>query len=390
MKNIFYTLSLSLLLLTVSCGEPKKNSTEAVLESNDIEKIQQKRDELTNKLVEIEGEIKQLDNKLKEINPERNIPLITSYEVKAEEFNHYLELQGSVETKQNVVLNAEMGGVLQKIYVSEGQKVSKGQTLAKIDDGGLSQQLAQMEIQLDLARTTFERQKRLWDQQIGSEIQYLQAKSTYEGQVNAVKQMKSQLSKSVVSAPFSGIIDDIITDEGTVVSPGQTPILRLVNLSDMYIKTDVPETYISDVTEGKIVEVSFPVLGETIQTKVKQTASYINPNNRTFKAEVEIPNKNKQIKPNLTARLKINDYTNEDAIMVPQNIISENAQGEQYLYILDKLNGDKAVAKQVIVETGKTQGDKIEILNGLNDGDMVIKEGARSVEDGQTVKLINY
>ncbi len=390
MKNIFYTLSLSLLLLTVSCGEPKKNSTEAVLESKDIEKIQQKRDELTNKLVEIEGEIKQLDNKLKEINPERNIPLITSYEVKAEEFNHYLELQGSVETKQNVVLNAEMGGVLQKIYVSEGQKVSKGQTLAKIDDGGLSQQLAQMEIQLDLARTTFERQKRLWDQQIGSEIQYLQAKSTYEGQVNAVKQMKSQLSKSVVSAPFSGIIDDIITDEGTVVSPGQTPILRLVNLSDMYIKTDVPETYISDVTEGKIVEVSFPVLGETIQTKVKQTASYINPNNRTFKAEVEIPNKNKQIKPNLTARLKINDYTNEDAIMVPQNIISENAQGEQYLYILDKLNGDKAVAKQVIVETGKTQGDKIEILNGLNDGDMVIKEGARSVEDGQTVKLINY
>ncbi len=390
MKNIFYTLSLSLLLVTVSCGEPKKNSTEAVLESKDIEKIQQKRDELTNKLVEIEGEIKQLDNKLKEINPERNIPLITSYEVKAEEFNHYLELQGSVETKQNVVLNAEMGGVLQKIYVSEGQKVSKGQTLAKIDDGGLSQQLAQMEIQLDLARTTFERQKRLWDQQIGSEIQYLQAKSTYEGQVNAVKQMKSQLSKSVVSAPFSGIIDDIITDEGTVVSPGQTPILRLVNLSDMYIKTDVPETYISDVTEGKIVEVSFPVLGETIQTKVKQTASYINPNNRTFKAEVEIPNKNKQIKPNLTARLKINDYTNEDAIMVPQNIISENAQGEQYLYILDKLNGDKAVAKQVIVETGKTQGDKIEILNGLNDGDMVIKEGARSVEDGQTVKLINY
>lgn len=390
MKNIFYTLSLSLLLVTVSCGEPKKNSTEAVLESNDIEKIQQKRDELTNKLVEIEGEIKQLDTKLKEINPERNIPLITSYEVKAEEFNHYLELQGSVETKQNVVLNAEMGGVLQKIYVSEGQKVSKGQTLAKIDDGGLSQQLAQMEIQLDLARTTFERQKRLWDQQIGSEIQYLQAKSTYEGQVNAVKQMKSQLSKSVVSAPFSGIIDDIITDEGTVVSPGQTPILRLVNLSDMYIKTDVPETYISDVTEGKNVEVSFPVLGETIQTKVKQTASYINPNNRTFKAEVEIPNKNKQIKPNLTARLKINDYTNEDAIMVPQNIISENAQGEQYLYILDKLNGDKAVAKQVIVETGKTQGDKIEILNGLNDGDMVIKEGARSVEDGQTVKLINY
>ena len=390
MKNIFYILSLSLLIMSVSCGEPKKNSTEAILESNDVERIQQKRDELTNDLVALESEIKQLDAKLKEINPERNIPLITSYEVEAEEFRHYLELQGSVETKKNVVLTAEMGGVLEKIYVEEGQQVSRGQTLARIDDGGLSQQLAQMQIQLDLAKTTFERQKRLWDQQIGSEIQYLQAKSSYEGQVNAVNQMKSQVAKSVITAPFSGVVDDIITEAGNVVSPGQTQILRLVNLSDMYIKTDVPESYISEITEGKSVEVTFPVLGETVETKVKQTGSYINPNNRTFNAEIEVPNKNKNIKPNLTARLKINDYTNEDAILVPQNIISENAEGEQYLYILDQLNGDKAVARQVIVKTGKTQGDQIEILEGLNDGDMVIKEGARSVEDGQTVKLINY
>ncbi|MBT8295828.1 MAG: efflux RND transporter periplasmic adaptor subunit [Gramella sp.] len=389
MKNILYILSLLLLIISISCGEPKKNSTEAVLESNDVERIQQKRDELTNDLVALESEIKQLDAKLKEINPERNIPLITSYKVEAEEFKHYLELQGSVETKKNVVLNAEMGGVLEKIYVDEGQQVSKGQTLARIDDGGLSQQLAQMQIQLDLAKTTFERQKRLWDQQIGSEIQYLQAKSSYEGQVNAVNQMKSQVAKSVITAPFSGVVDDIITEAGNVVSPGQTQILRLVNLSDMYIKTDVPESYISEITEGKSVEVTFPVLGETVQTKVKQTGSYINPNNRTFNAEIEVPNKNKNIKPNLTARLKINDYTNEDAILVPQNILSENAEGEQYLYILDQRNGDKAIAKQVIVKTGKTQGDEIEILEGLEDGDMVIKEGARSVEDGQTVKLIN-
>lgn len=390
MKNLFYIFSLSLLLVNVSCGEAKKNSTEAVLESNDVEKIQQKRDELTNQLVALETDIKQLDAKLKEINPEKNIPLITAYKVEENEFIHYLELQGSVETRQNVVLNAEMGGILEKIYVNEGQKVSRGQTLARIDDGGLSQQLAQMQIQLDLAKTTFERQKRLWDQQIGSEIQYLQAKSAYEGQVNAVNQMKSQVGKSVITAPFSGIIDDIITEEGNVVSPGQTPILRLVNLSDMYIKTAVPETYIADVTEGKSVEVTFPVLGETVDTKIRQTGSYINPNNRTFNAEVEVPNKNRNIKPNLTARLKINDYTNENAILVPQNIISENADGEQYLYVLNDLNGEKAVAKRVIVETGKTQGDKIEILNGLKDGDLVIQEGARSVKEGQTVKLINY
>lgn len=388
MKNILYIISLSLLL--ASCGNAEKNSTEAILETNDVQKIQEKRDELTSQLVEVEADIKKLDDKLREINPERNIPLVTSFEVKSEEFNHFLELQGSVETKKNVVLNAEMGGVLEKVYVTEGQKVSNGQVLAKIDDGGLSQQLAQMEIQLDLAKTTYERQKRLWDQQIGSEIQYLQARSSYEGQVNAVKQMKSQLAKSVVTAPFSGVVDNIITEEGNVVSAGQTPILRLINLDDMYIRTDVPESYISDVTEGKEVEVSFPVLGETVETKVKQTGSYINPNNRTFNAEIEVPNKDKKIKPNLTARLRINDYTNKEAILVPQNIISENSAGEQYLYILEDLKGDKAVAKQVVIETGKSQGDKIEVLKGLSDGDILIKEGARSVKEGQTVKLMNY
>lgn len=374
----------------ISCGEEKKNSTEAVLESNDTEKIQQKRDELTSQLVTLEEEIKQLDAKLKEINPERNIPLVTSYEVESEKFDHFLELQGSVETKKNVVLNAEMSGVLQRVYVEEGQKVSKGQTLARIDDGGLSQQLAQMQTQLELAKTTFERQKRLWDQQIGSEMQYLQAKSNYEGQVNAVNQMKSQVAKSVVTAPFSGVIDDIITEQGNVVNPGQTPILRIVNLDDMYIKTDIPEGYISDVTKGKTVEVFFPVLGDTVETKIKQTGSYINPNNRTFDAEIEVPNKEKNIKPNLTARVRINDYTNENAILVPQNIISENAEGQQYLYVLDELEDDHAVAKRVIIETGKSQGDKIEVLKGLKDGDMIIQEGARSVKEGQTVKLINY
>lgn len=388
MKNTLYILSLSFLL--ASCGDGNENTTEAALESNDVETIQNKRDELTAQQTELEAQIKKLDAKLKDINPERNIPLVTAYEIEKDTFNHFLELQGSVETRKNVVLNAEMGGVLQKVYVQDGQKVSKGQTLAKIDDGGMSQQLAQMEIQRDLAKTTYERQKRLWDQQIGSEIQYLQAKSSYEGQVNAVNQMKSQLSKSVVTAPFSGVVDEIITEQGNVVSPGQTPILRLVNLDDMYITADIPENYITNVTEGKSVEVTFPVLGETIETKVKQTGSYINPNNRTFNAEIAVPNKNKNIKPNLTARVKINDYTNEDAIMVPQNIISENANGEQYLYVLEKTEDDHAKAKRVIIETGKSQGDDIEVLKGLNGGELIIQEGARSVKEGQTVKIMNY
>ena len=388
MKKLLYISTLSLLL--ASCGGDKKNSMEAILESNDIETIQKKRDELTTQQQEIHSKLKELDHKLADLNPDKNVPLITTFKAKTETFNHFLELQGSVETKQNVVINAEIGGILQQIYVKEGQNVSKGQLLAKIDDGGMSQQLAQMQIQADLAKTTFERQKRLWDQKIGSEIQYLQAKSNYEAQQSAVNQMKSQLSRSTITAPFAGTIDDIITEQGSVVSPGQTPILRIVNLSDMYIKTDVPESYISNVSVGKDVEVTFPVLGKTVETKIRQTGNYINPDNRTFNAEIEVPNKDKNIKPNLTARLRINDYTNEKALMIPQSIISENAQGDQYIFILDSIDGQKAIAKQTIIKTGKTQGDVIEVLEGIKDGDEIIKEGARSVKDGQTVKIITY
>ncbi len=385
------TLLIFVTLATLySCGGDKKQSTEAILASGDVEKIQNKRDALAEQQEQIHQEVKLLDEKLKELNPERNVPLITTFTAEPKLFDHYLELQGSVETKQNVVINAEMGGILQRVFVKEGDRVSKGQLLAKIDDGGLSQQVAQMQIQADLAKTTFERQQRLWEQKIGSEIQYLQAKSNYEANQKAVAQMQSQLDKSNVRAPFSGTIDDVITDQGSVVSPGQTPILRIVNLSDMYITTAVPENYLNSVVKGKSVEAIFPVLGKTIESTVRQTGDFINPNNRTFIAEVSIPNTEKNIKPNLTARLKINDYTNEKAILVPRSIISENAEGLQYIYILQDKEGEKGVAKQQIIETGLSQDGFIEITEGLKAGDEVINEGARSVKDGQSVKILKY
>ena len=202
--------------------------------------------------------------------------------------------------------------------------------------------------------------------------------------------MRSQLGKSNVRAPFSGTIDDVISEKGSVVSPGQTQLIRIVNLSDMYIETDVPETYINDITEGKKVEVNFPVLGKKIDSKVRQTGNYINPNNRTFKVEIDVPNKDKSIKPNLTARLLINDYSNENALLIPQSIISENADGEQYIYVIENIEDGKGVAKRVIISTGRTQGDVIEVTEGIKNGDEIIVEGARSVEDGQTVKIIKY
>ncbi|MCB0398266.1 MAG: efflux RND transporter periplasmic adaptor subunit [Winogradskyella sp.] len=385
MKNIF---SLLIITLLVACSGEKKQTVEELIASNNAEAIQKKKDELVNEQQALTAQIKQLDTKLQSISPDRNVPLITTFLADSEEFKHYLELQGSVETKQNIVITPETSGIITKIYVKEGQKVTKGQLLASIDDGGLGQQKAQLEIQTDLAKTTFERQKRLWDQKIGSEIQYLQAKSQYEGLQKSIAQINQQLSKNSVRAPFSGIIDDVITEQGNVAAPGQTPLMRLVNLNDMYIKTDVPESYITSIKEGKEVEVEFPVLGKSITSKIRQTGNFINPANRTFNVEIAVPNKDQTIKPNLTARLKINDYTNSKAILIPQSIISENAEGQQYVYVLTDKKGDMATAKRVIIETGKTQQNTIEVLSGLEENSELIKEGARSVKDGQTVKII--
>jgi len=388
MKKIITLLIITILL--TSCADQKQETTQEVIASQNIEAIQKRRDKIVLQQQEINAQIKSLDKALAALNPEKNMPLITYFTLNKAVFKHYVELQGSVETDQNILITPEMGGVLQKVSVTKGQRVKKGELLASIDDGGMSQTLAQMQVQVALAKTTFERQERLWNQNIGSEIQYLQAKTAYEGQLKAVNSMQQQVAKASIKAPFSGTIDDIITEKGNVVAPGQTPILRIVSLDNMYVKADVPETYITSIVEGKQVEVFFPVLGEAFLATINQTGNFINPNNRTFKAEINVANQKKNIKPNLTARLKINDYTNNAAFVIPQSIISENAVGEQYIYILKQKNQDKAVASRVIIQTGKKQGDTIEVLSGLKEGDQIIEEGARSIKDGQSVKIITY
>lgn len=379
-------------LVFVSCGKKPTSSLEEVLQSEDVKVVQNKRDELKEELSQLTKKVNQLNERLEDLNPDKNIPLITTFSVKESVFTHYLELQGNVKTKQNVLIYPEMAGLLQKVYVTKGQKVTKGQLLASIDDGGMRQQLAQAEATAQLAKTTYERQKRLWDQKIGSEIQFLKAKTEYLAQKNAVEQLTKQLDKYKVTAPFNGVIDDVIKDEGTIIAPGQgSEVFRIVNLNNMYIETDVPETYIKSVTKGKEVMINFPILGTDVASQVRQAGNFINPANRTFSVEIPVPSSSKNVKPNLTARLKINDYTNEKAILIPLSIISENATGEQYVYaVTNRESKDDAVygkAVQKIITVGKTQGDEIEVLSGIQPGDEIVQEGARSVKNEQAVKI---
>ena len=388
MKQLIVLIIVTISL--ISCGGGEQSVSGVIAEGN-LEAIRAKKNEISDQQKLMESQLKSLDSAIAVLGNEEKLPLVNTITAKHEVFNHYLELQGDVSTKQNVLIYPEMAGTLQKVYVKEGDRVSKGQLLASIDDGGMSSQLSQLKTQAALAKTTFERQERLWNQNIGSEIQYLQAKTNYEASENMVAQAQSQLGKSTIRAPFAGIIDNVIKDQGTVVAPGpSSEVFRLVNLSDMYIEVEVPETYLGAVSKGKEAMVYFPVLGDTIMSKIRETGNFINPSNRSFEVEIPVPNKDGKIKPNLSAKVSLNDYTSENAVLIPTSIISENAEGEQYVYVADEPNADnEAVVKRTIITTGKTQGAKIEVITGLEDGNQVIKEGARSVKDGQKVKIKN-
>lgn len=384
MKKILIIISVAATL--ISCGGKEKTVDEIVASKN-LEEINAKKNELTTKQNAILDEIEKLDIAIANLDSSLSIPVVTTIEAKATTFKQYVEIQGNVKTKENIVIYPEYAGVLTRVLVKEGQFVNKGEVLAKIDDGGLNQQLSQMETQLALAKTTFERQERLWKDKIGSEIQFLQAKANYEAQQKAVNQMKEQLAKTTITAPFSGVIDDVMSEQGQVVSPGMNQLFRLINLSDMFIEAEIPENYITNIRNGSKVNVYFPVLNDTISSTIRQVGNYINPNNRTFKIEIAITNENKMVKPNMTALLSINNYVNDSALVLPQSIISENAEGEKYIYAVKKGKKNRNYAEKRVIKIGKTQNGVAEIKEGIANGDIIIEEGSRTVKEEEQVLI---
>jgi membrane fusion protein (multidrug efflux system) len=386
MKNILFIITIALLL--ASCGGDTK-SVDDLIEGGDLSAIKERKAELNAQQNELKVEIEKLNTFIQ--NNKKNQPALLVYTKKLHDtiFKHFVEVQGDVETDQNIIVYPQFSGVLTRVYVNEGQQVSKGQRLAKIDDGGLSSQLAQQETQVALAKTTYERQKRLWDQQIGSEIQFLEAKANFEAASRAADQIRSQVARTLITAPFSGVVDNVIAEQGQVVNQGQTEVIRLVNLSDMYVKASLPENYLNSIKVGTEVNVRLASIGQEYKGTVRQVGNYINPSNRTFDVEIAIPNKNGQVKPNLIATVKVNDYTNENAITIPENILQENSQGETIAFIYVPETDTTGTAKRVVVETGINYENEIEVKSGLEEGDVIIIEGAKSVRDGQKVTTKN-
>lgn len=371
-----------------SCQE-KTLTIEQVIATNDLSQLRATRANLGAQHQALSQDLADLDRAIGKLDQSEKLSLVTAMVIQPELFEHFVQLQGDVATKQNIVLYPQFSGQLKKLHVVVGDEVKKGAVLATLDDNGLSQQLNQLKVQEALVKTTFERQEKLWAQNIGSELQFLQAKTQYEAQKSLTQQLSQQLEKTQIIAPFDGTIDAVLAEAGTVVSAGVSPVFRLVNLSNMYLKADVPESYLSEVVPGKKVMVDFPVLGLKVASKVRSVGRYINPANRTFSIEVDLPKQTSQIKPNLTAKIQINDYTSEKALLVPQSVISENAAGQQYVYtaFYDQEREQSTALKRVVV-TGKTEGDFVEILEGIQAGDTVISEGARSVKDGQAISIL--
>lgn len=367
--------------LTVSCGEKDNNQTvDQLIAAKNNKELQARK-------AAIQADLAKIDAALATLNVKKEEALVSVMSLKDTVFNHYLDIQGSVETKENILIQPEIPGTLIALNVKAGQHVSKGQILARVDDGGSSQQVASLETQYQLAKTTYERQKNLWNQKIGSEIQYLQAQTQMLSLQRSVAQAKAMLAKTVIRAPFSGTIDEVFVEKGQVVSANPQGLMRIVNLNNMYVSTSVPESYIGKLKVGTQVDVFLTSLNKNYKGKVRQVGNFINPNNRSFGIEVSIPNPENLLRPNQVAKLKVIDYTAKNAIVVPTNVIQEDGEGNKFVFVAINSNGKTATAKKVLVSTGKSSDNVTEILTGLSANDIIITEGVNSISEGMKLNF---
>ena len=385
MKKFIYPI---FILFIVSCNNDNKKTIEELINEGNLEELQERRSSLIIQKGQINNELKEITQGVSILDTAKSFVLVNTVTTKTETINHFSKFQGIIKTDQNMILYPEFSGRVAKIYVDEGDVVKKGQALAKIDDGGLYNELKLVESQAKLAKTIYERQSKLWKDKIGSEIQYLEAKTNYEIQNNRFKSITESLAKTTITAPFNGTIDEIFIEEGNLVSPPMMPdqgnAFRIINLNELYAESVIPESFIGKIKKGAEVQVEIPVLNKSFNSTIKHSVSSIDQLSRTFKIEVSVPKNDLDLIPNLNVEVNVLDYTNSQAILVPESIVSEDSDNNKFLFTV--LNNK---AKKTIVETGYTQNGMIEITTGLDVNEIVINEGGRIVKDGQNVKIFN-
>ncbi|TXE11237.1 efflux RND transporter periplasmic adaptor subunit [Algoriphagus aquimarinus] len=374
MRALYKFLPLiALSLVAISCAT--EDGVEA--KKAELEELKTTSNEINSQIKELEAQLVKLDPEFAKQN-HKSI-LITTAKAKRGRFEHYVEVTGSVLSKKNVSISAETSGRILEVPAIEGMRVAKGQVLAKIDTESIQRAIEELENTMDLANTLFEKQERLWKQQIGTEVQYLEAKNRKEGLERNLATAKTELAKGVIRAPFAGTIETVQVRLGELVQPGAL-MFQFVGESDLFIEADISESYVGVLGKGDSVDVRFPSINQDIQTKVSAVGAIINPNNRTFKVEVYLP-KIPMVKPNMISVLKIQDYEQNDAVTVPSHLVLSDNRGDYLFVVVD------GIAKKKYVERGKTFDQETEILKGLEGNEVLVDKGFREVGDNFNVNI---
>lgn len=346
-------------------------------------------EEKKNQLSELRQEIKALEGTLNQADsldlqqPQKLTP-VSLQKLAPRPFEHFLRLTGMITSNQNVMISAEAMGRVTSIAVEEGAVVKKGQTLLTLNNEAMRNQLREAAASFDLAKTTFERRKALWQDSIGSEIDYLSAKTNYEAARNRLGQIRAQLDNTIIQSPINGVVDKIHVNEGEFLSVG-APVARVVDMANLEVETEISEEYLNAVNKGDTVKVSVPSLEINQLQPIVFTGQYINPNNRSFRIKVELDNQDAKLKPNLLAELAIRDYYNPSALVVPAIAIKKDLKGE-YVFVLASKEG-RQIARKQYVKKGYSFGNRTEVLTGLKQGDRVVTAGFNQVSDNEEVRV---
>ena len=373
MKQII--ILLIAVVIIASCSATKTNDDE----NTKRQQLQLYKQELHNLKQNIDDLEKELGSTKK--NESVKVKVV---ELQSDTFEHFIEVTGKVEALDDVEVSPETVGIIKEVLAKEGQTVKKGEILAKLNTDVLERSMDEILVQLDLASINFERQSNLWSQNIGSEMQYLQAKNTKEGLKKRVESLKTQIEMGNIKSPLSGVVEVVHQKEGNIGNP-QLPFAKVINISKIKVYADISEFYLTKIKKGDFVDLFFPALNREIQTSISQIGNSIDPNNRTFRVRINLDNPDKMIKPNLVSIIKVRDYWNKDAIAVPILYIKEDLKGS-YTYIVEKRNS-KNVAKKVYVKTGVTNNNIIEIVDGLTAGMQIVSEGYNQIIDGTELQF---
>ena len=372
-----FLISLGICMIVTSC---EKGSDEETRRKK-IEALKLELEEINNEIIELEKNLQVL---AVEAESASSRTLVTAFPLEISKFHHEIETRASVASRENVLLTAESMGKIEKIYVSEGQVVKKDQLLVSLNSETLQNSIEEIKTQLDLANVMFEKQSNLWSQNIGTEIQYLQAQNNRESLNRRLKTLKSQLKMSEINAPFDGLVDKIVAKMGEFSQPG-LPMVRLINPESNYLKADIPESLLGKFSVGDIVQVHFPNQNRNQSSVISSLGQVINDQNRTFELEVAMPKVDFAVRPNQVVIIRLVDYSNDKAIVVPSKLVQKDNRGS-FIYVLEGNNEDQRAIK-AYVGTGYSFEDRTEIVSGLVEHQMIIDKGYRALTQGSLVEI---